>query len=95
MKYTCAMSFPYTAKDINALEAVEKWWVFGSHWDPSALLWIIPHNDCYKQLNVPLLCDRRDFKSVCKIFATEVLLLYTFRNIISITLYQQGVIIQH
>ena len=55
MEYACAIWSPHTTKDINLLEAVQKWalyWACGSRWDPSALSWTIPHNDCYKQLNV-------------------------------------------
>ena len=40
MEYACAVWSPYTAKDVNLLEAVQKWalrWACGSHWDPSAL----------------------------------------------------------
>ena len=68
MEYACAVWSPYSAKEINLLETVQKQalhWACGSHWDPSALSWTIPYNDCYKLLNVPLLCDRQDYISVC------------------------------
>ena len=67
MEYACAVWSPYTAKDTNLLEAVQKWalhWACGSRWDSSATSWTISLNVCYKQLNVPLLCDRWDFVSV-------------------------------
>jgi len=68
MGYACVVWSPYTAKDINLLEAVQKRglrWACGSCSDPSALSWTILHNDCYKQLNIPILWDRRNFISIC------------------------------
>jgi len=68
MEYACTVWSPYTAKDISLLEAVQKRalrWACGSRWDPSALSWTIPHNVCHKLLNVPRLCDRWNFISVC------------------------------
>ena len=70
MEYACAAWSPFTAKDIDLLEAVQKRalrWVCGSRWDPSTLSWNIPQSVCYKQLNMPLLCDRRDFVSLCQL----------------------------
>jgi len=50
MEYAYAVWSPYTAKDINLLEAVQKRalrWACGSCSDPSALSWTILHSDCY------------------------------------------------
>jgi len=83
--------------DTNLLEAVQKralHWTCGSWWDPSALSWTIPLNVCYKQLNVPLLCDKRNFVSVCLLQdIRHGSVSISFSNIMNITLYQQGVII--
>ena len=67
LEYACVVWSPYTAKDVDLLEAVQRRaarWACGSHWDPTTSSWSLSHTTCYQMLCLPTLCARRDYQFV-------------------------------
>jgi len=68
LEYACPVWHPYTAKNINVLESVQRkaaHWASNSRWIPSSYCWSKSSDDCLQELNWPSIQIRHNYYSVC------------------------------
>ena len=68
MEYASPVWHPHTAKNINALESVQRRaarWVSNSRWIPSSHCWSKSSDECIQALKWPTIQQRHNYFTIC------------------------------
>ena len=68
LEYACPVWHPYTTKNINTLESVQRRaarWASNSKWDAISHCWSKSSDDCIQELHWPTIQQRHNYYSIC------------------------------